>query len=182
MSLARKAISGTLWITGVSGVCFVLNFCVQLALVRLLVPEDFGLFMLGLSIGEILFILFGFGFSMAVVQIQEADHLLDTAFFLSLLSGLVIVLVGGLLSLILSRYYPLPSVLAFFTLCALQPINGCSSIYSAAMDKELQFTKSALVREVTISLSGFVAILLAYVGSGVWSLIGREILAALLLL
>ena len=80
MSLARKAISGTLWTSGISYIGFVITFCIQLILVRLLVPEDFGLFALGISMSEIIFLFFSFSFSMAVIQIQEADDLFDTAY------------------------------------------------------------------------------------------------------
>lgn len=182
MSIAKKAISGTLWMAGISYIGFAINFGTQLVLVRLLVPEDFGLFALGLSIAEILFIFFSFSFSMAVIQIQEAEDLFDTAFYLSLISGFLILLIGGVISICISSHYPLPSVLAFFILCALQPLQGCSYIYSASMEKKLQFKKNAFVRGIATNFSGFGAILLAYLGFGVWSLVGREIITALLML
>ncbi len=182
MSIARKAISGTLWMAGISYIGFAINFGTQLVLVRLLVPEDFGLFALGLSIAEILFIFFSFSFSMAVIQLQEAEDLFDTAFYFSLISGFLILLIGGVISICISPHYPFPSVLAFFILCALQPLQGCSSIYSASMEKELQFKKNAFVRGIATNFSGFGAILLAYLGFGVLSLVGREIITALLML
>jgi len=182
MSIAKKAISGTLWMAGISYIGFALNFGIQLVLVRLLIPEDFGLFALGLSIADILFIFFSFSFSMAVIQIKEAENLFDTAFYLSLISGFLILLIGGIISICISSHYPLPSVLAFFILCALQPLQGCSSIYSASMEKELQFKKNAFVRGIATNFSGFGAIFLAYMGLGVWSLVGRELITALLML
>ena len=182
MSIAKKAISGVLWMSGISYLGFGVNFIIQLILVRLLNPEDFGLFALGLSIAEILFIFFSFSFSMGVIQIQETEDLFDTAFYLSLISGTLILIIGGIISLILSRFYPLPSIVAFFILCILQLFQGCSSIYSASMEKELQFKKNALVRGLATNFSGFGAVLLAYLGYGVWSLIGREVISALLML
>ncbi|RJQ43494.1 MAG: hypothetical protein C4538_11995 [Nitrospiraceae bacterium] len=182
MSLAKKAISGTLWMSGINYIGYALNFGVQLVLVRLLVPEDFGLFALGLSIAEILFIFFSFSFSMAVIQIQEAEDLFDTAFYLSLISGTIIVLMGGILGFFLSSYYPRESIVAFFMLCALQPVQGCTLIYSASMEKELQFKKNAVVRGLATNLSGVGAIILAYYGFGVWSLVGKEMIATVLML
>jgi PST family polysaccharide transporter len=181
MSIAKKAISGTIWMSGISYIGFAINFGVQLVLVRLLVPEDFGIFVLGLSIAEILFIFFSFSFSMAVIQIHEAEDLFDTAFYLSLLSGFVILIIGGIISLLLSPYYPLQSIIAFFILCAIQPIQGCSYIYSASMEKELQFKKNAFVRGIATNFSGFGAVFLAYMGFGVWSLVGKEIFSVILM-
>jgi len=180
--IAKKAISGVIWMSGISYIGFAINFAIQLILVRLLIPEDFGLFALGLSVAEILFIFFSFSFSMGVIQIQEAEDLFDTAFYLSLTSGIIILIFGGIISFFISNYYPLKSVVAFFILCALQPLQGCSSIYSASMEKELLFKKNALVRGMATNFSGFGAILLAYLGYGVWSLVGREVISALLML
>jgi O-antigen/teichoic acid export membrane protein len=182
MSIAKKAISGALWMSGISYIGFAINFAIQLILVRLLVPEDFGLFALGLSIAEILFIFFSFSFSMAVIQIQEAEDLFDTAFYLSIFSGILILTIGGIISIFISQFYPTSSVIAFFILCALQPLQGCSSIYSASMEKELQFKKNAIARGLATNISGFGAIFFAYQGYGVWSLVGREVISALLML
>ena len=182
MSLAKKAISGTLWMSGISYIGFFINFGIQLILVRLLVPEDFGFFVLGLSIAQILFIFFGLSFSTAVIQIRDAEDLFDTAFCLTMLSGSVILLIGGGISWILSSSYPLPTVLTFLVLCAVQPLQGCSSIYSASMEKELQFKKGSIVRGAATNVSGLSAVFLAYSDFGVWSLVGREVITAILML
>ncbi|OGW24284.1 MAG: hypothetical protein A2X55_04985 [Nitrospirae bacterium GWB2_47_37] len=182
MSIVKKAISGALWMSGVNYIGFIINFMIQLILVRLLVPEDFGVFALGLSIADILFIFFGFSFSMAVIRIHEAEDLFDTAFYLSLFSGIVIIITGGIISLFVSSHYALPAILIFLAACAIQPLQLCSSIYSASMEKELQFKKNAIVRGISTNFSGFMAVLLAYLGLGFWSLLGREVLSGILML
>lgn len=167
---------------GISYIGFAINFGVQLILVRLLVPEDFGSFALGLAAANILFILFAWNFSMAVIQIQEAEHLLDTAFYLSIFTGLIILVVGGAVSFIMARYYPTSSVMVFFIICAVQPVRGCAAIYSASIEKDLKFRKSAIARGLSTNISGFLAILMASFGFGVWSLVGREMLSTCFLL
>ena len=166
----------------VSYVGFVASFGVQLVLVRLIAPEDFGLFALGLSIANMVFLLFNFTFSMGVIQIQEAEDLFDTAFYLSLISSFIIILIGGIVSPILFSYYPAQAVMVFLTVCVLQGIQGCASIYSASLEKELQFKKNAIVRGIASNISGIAAIIMAYVGLGVWSLVGREMLRAIIML
>jgi O-antigen/teichoic acid export membrane protein len=181
MSLAKKAISGALWTSGISYIGFFVTFCIQLILVRLLAPEDFGLFALGLSIAEILFIFFSFSFSLAVIQIQEADDLFDTAFYLSIFAGLVIVFIGGILSQALSSYYPERAIMIFAVLCAISPIQGCALIYTASMEKEMQFKKTAFAGSIASNLSAVGTVILAYAGFGVWSLAGKEIMRAVLM-
>jgi O-antigen/teichoic acid export membrane protein len=162
---------------GISYIGFAINFGIQLILVRLLIPEDFGSFALGLAAANILFILFAWNFSMAVIQIQQAEDLFDTAFYLSFLAGLIILAVGGAISFFLARYYPISSVMVFFIICATQPLRGCASIYSASLEKELKFRNNAIARGLSTNLSGFLAILMASLGFGVWSLVGREVLS-----
>ncbi len=174
MSLAKKAISGTLWTSGIRYIGFAVTFCIQLILVRLLVPEDFGLFALGLSIAEVLFIFFSFSFSLAVIQIQEADDLFDTAFYLSIFAGTVIVFIGGIMSLLLSSYYPERVIMIFAILCAISPIQGCALMYAASMEKEMQFKKTAIAGCIATNVSAVGTVLLAYAGFGVWSLVGKE--------
>jgi len=181
MSLAKKALSGTLWTSGISYIGFAITFCIQLILVRLLVPEDFGLFALGLSMSEIIFLFFSFSFSMAVIQIQEADDLFDTAFYLAIFAGIIIVLIGGSMSLVLSSYYPERVIMIFAILCALSPIQGCALLYGAAMEKELQFKKVAFAGSIASNVSAVGTVVLAYAGFGVWSLVGKEIMKVVLL-
>lgn len=181
MSLANKAISGTLWTSGISYIGFAVTFCIQLVLVRLLVPEDFGLFALGLSIAEILFIFFSFSFSMAVIQIQEAEDLFDTAFYLSIFAGIVIIFIGGIISLLLSSYYPERVIMIIVMLCAISPIQGCALIYNASMEKEMQFKKTAIAGSIASNVSTVGVLILAYAGFGVWSLVGKEIMRVVLM-
>lgn len=181
MSLARKAISGTLWTSGISYIGFAVTFCIQLILVRLLIPEDFGLYALGLSIAEILFFFFSFSFSMAVIQIQEADDLFDTAYYLAFFSGIAIVLIGGITSLALSSYYPKRALMILAILCAMSPIQSCALIYAASMEKEMQFKKTAIAGSIASNVSTIGTVLLAYAGFGVWSLAGKEIMRVVLM-
>ena len=181
MSLAKKALSGTLWTSGISYIGFAITFAIQLILVRLLVPEDFGIFALGLSVAELLFFFFSVGFSMAVIQIQEADDLFDTAFYLSILSGIFIASIGVMLSQLLSSYYPGHALLVLVILCALSPVQGCTLIYTASLEKEMQFKKTALAGSIASNISAVGAVILAYAGFGLWSLVGKELMKVALL-
>ncbi|GEM_PF-2196707 len=182
MSIVKRAISGALWMSGTNYLGFIVNFAIQLILVRLLMPEEFGTYTLGLSIAEILFVFFGFSFYMAIIQIQEAEDLFDTSFYLTIITGVIVFSIGVIISIIISSFYPLSAVTVLLILCAIQPIMSCANLYSAFMEKELNFRQNSLVRMIATNASGIGAVILAYMKFGMWSLVGREIIAALLML
>ena len=57
MSIAKKAITGTFWLSGVSYITFAISLVGNIILARLLMPEDFGLFALALALNELVYIL-----------------------------------------------------------------------------------------------------------------------------
>jgi len=181
MNITKKIVSGILWMSSISYLGYALSFLIQLILVRLLNPEDFGIFFLGLSIAEILFIFFSYSFPLAVIQIQEAEDLFDTAFYLTLLSGVVLVSLSSLSTVLLKSYYSLHTILVFFILCVNQAIQSCASLYSASMEKTLNFKKNAIIRGVVSGTAGIASVIMAYFSFGVWSLVGRELLMSVLL-
>jgi len=178
MSIAKKALSGAIWMSSMNYIGYAFNFVIQLIIVRLLFPEDFGIVALGLSIAEILLSFFGFSFSMAVIQIPDEEGLCDTAFYLTLFSGLTSIIIGFIISICIFNRYPLNSVIIFMILCAIQPLQGCAYIHSAVLEKKLQFKQTSIVRGLSTNLSGIFALILASLGIGVWSLLWKEVLSS----
>src|SRR6185295_9104586 len=105
MSLRRQALVGVLWNGLGNYVGFIINFIGQLVLVRLLLPEDFGIVALAVSILEVMSILTAWTFSIGIIQMPRQDGLMDTALWLVLGQCLVLLLAVSLVSLLLNRYY-----------------------------------------------------------------------------
>jgi O-antigen/teichoic acid export membrane protein len=177
MSIARKAISGGLWMTGINYTSFAINLLGQLVLARLLFPEDFGIFSMALATSELLFFVMDFSFSMACIQLQDEKDVFDTGIVICLLTSLIIIVLAGALSFGASFFYSRKIVLFVFVLCMIRIFSLPASIYSAYMEKNLLFRRNALIIGSTRSSAVVIAIGLAALGFGVWSLLLREILA-----
>ncbi len=177
MSLAKTAVRGGLWSAGINYVGFGLNLVGNIILARLLMPEDFGVFALALSIIDILFILGGFGFAQACIQLQDEKDIFSTGLLLTWGVALMLALLGVGAAWIGSYFYTSQVILFVLVLCPLKALQFPSSIYLAFLEKNFSFRRSALIRTVGRSVAVLVSILTAMYGLGVWSLLVRESLS-----
>ncbi|MDM8548989.1 oligosaccharide flippase family protein [Desulfobacterales bacterium HSG2] len=166
---------------GVSYISFTINFCGQVLLARMLVPEDFGTFALAMSISEILFMIGGFGLAMACISLQNEPEIFNTAMVLSWLLGVVLLLLGVCVCFGASFFYNRKIVIFLFLLCVVKVLQVPSSIYSAQMEKNFLFRRVAVITGMTRSSAVIIAVMLGYASFGPWSLLVREILSITLL-
>lgn len=182
MSFSKQAVTAIFWSGFGSYLGFAVNFVSQLILARFLLPEDFGVFVLATSIFEVLSILTAWSFSVAIIQMPDEDKLIDTAFWLSLIEGILLLVVAYMISFILGFYYPgqksLP--LVFVLLAFNRALSLISAIYTSYMEKNLNYKDLSLTKTLVSILSAFVAVLFAVYGFGVWSLVVKEFLFGIL--
>ncbi len=182
MSFGKQAIHAILWNTCGNYIGFGINFISQLLLARLLMPEDFGLFTLAISIFEILSLLTSWSFPLAIIQIPEEEDLIDTAFWLSLLEGIIVLIITAIISLGLNTFYPnhknLP--LVFFIIGLGRVISFINGIYIACLEKNLKYEKLTLVKTIISVITIVFALIFAIMGFGIWSLVIRELMIVFL--
>ncbi|MBL0173775.1 MAG: oligosaccharide flippase family protein [Ignavibacteria bacterium] len=95
MSIAKKALTGVIWTSGVNYITQGVEFSTVL-LGRLLLEQQFGLFDVGKSIIEFIFILSAFSFNMSIAQChEERPHLYSTAFVLNIALCAAILVITG---------------------------------------------------------------------------------------
>ena len=177
MSLARQAIFGVLWSSLGNYVGFAIGFAGQLVLVRCLAPDDFGVFALALSIFEILSILTAWCFSIGVIQMPEEPDLTDTAFWLSLVQGVILIVMAIAISVFLTWFYPQTKALpfVFMALGVSRGVSPLAAIYSAQLEKRLVYKGLSVIRIINSVISTTIAVVFAVSGFGVWSLVGKEL-------
>jgi O-antigen/teichoic acid export membrane protein len=180
VSIAKKAITGTFWLGGVSYVTFGISLAGNITLARLLMPQDFGIFALALALSELLYILTNFSFSEGVIQIQDEENVADMAFVLSLALGGFLVILTLILSPILAHFYSKRLAIIFLVLCGAGLINLLADVYAAQLRKEFEFKNLSIIQLFASSLSVLLAIGMAFYGFGVWSLLTRSLLRTVL--
>jgi Membrane protein involved in the export of O-antigen and teichoic acid len=181
MNLREKAISSVLWSATQTWGVRVISFLVMIALARLVVPEAFGLVAYATVFIAFAQIFVNQGFSDAIVQFSQLsrEHL-DTAFWASLLTGSILSLIGFFSAGVVADLFREPQLIPI--LRWLSPIfflSALSSVQQAILRRELAF-KSLTIRSLAANLfSSPVAVIMALKGYGVWSLVAKLLLAAM---
>lgn len=176
MSLKRKTASGSIWNFLTTFAANIIDFAVFAILARILSIEDFGLLALCLLVIEIANIFTNVGVNQNLIQRHRWDDTFasSTFVFIALLS-LFISLLVGLVGAPLGLY--LHSETAFHILLTLSIVPffvGLQSVFAAKLEREFRNKRIAAIKATSSILSGLLAIVLAFTGFGIWSLvIGR---------
>ena len=177
MNLRQKAIKGIIWSAiqkfGNQAVSFIVFFC----LARLLEPEVFGLVALSSVFLAFVQIFLNQGFAEAIVQREklEPEHL-DTAFWVSL--GMSLFLTGVSVSVagIVAQSFKQPELAPIIRWLSLGfLLSAFNSVQQAIFKRNLAFKALAIRSLVAATVGGLVGVTMAFLGYGVWSLVGQQL-------
>jgi PST family polysaccharide transporter len=177
MNLRQKAVKGVAWTAIQSGGTQAISSIIFFLLARLLGPEVFGLVAMAGVFLAILQVFSEQGFTEAIIQRNklEPEHL-DTAFWSNLGIGLLLTL----LSIAAAK-----PVSILFNQPKLTPIIGCLSLsfllgafratQEAILRRQFNFMALAIRSLVATGIGGIVGVVMAFLGYGVWSLVGQQL-------
>jgi len=178
MTLKEQAVNGVLWSTAGTILSFTIEFLVGIFLARILTPEEFGLIGTIMVVIAISQVFVNSGFSQAIVRKQdctEKDY--STAFYFNLIIGVFLFLI------LISTARPLSN---FFNNNELKPliqvlgtglvISSLTLIQQSILIKKINFKLQTKIAIIAASLSGTIAILMAFTGFGVWSLVAKNLI------
>lgn len=178
MSLKQKTVNGIFWsfvdtIAG-QGVTFI----VGLILARLLSPYDFGLIgMLGIfmAISET-FVYSGLG--NALIRKKECtQNDYSTVFIFNLIVGILFYLILFFTAHPISIFFNEPELKPILQILGLVLIiDATSLIHKTILTKRIDFKLQAKVSIIASSVSGVIAIAMAYYGFGVWALVAQRLI------
>jgi PST family polysaccharide transporter len=156
------------------------EFGVSIVLARLLMPKDFGVVAVIGSILQLSFVLGNFGMGTAVIQAKdltrEDKH---TAFTLSSLTGLVLMLCVLAASPWASRFFAMPALSVLTPVMSLKLLlSGMSAVPFGLLRRSLAFKNVAVIEIGSTFAYAVVGISLALSGFGVWSLVWAPMVAA----
>lgn len=173
--LREHASRGAAWTAVMQWTIRVSAFVTFVVLGRLLSPEDFGAIALASTLVLVLSALSDFGFAAYLVQETKLRPLdLSTAFWFSAATGTAfsILLVAGAwpLAEILGAPTAAP-VLAAVSLSVF--LDSLKSVPTVLLKRRFDFRALAARRMVAVVVGQVVAIVMAFAGAGVWSLVGQ---------
>lgn len=181
MNLRRRVQFGLVWSAAEKGGNQLLTFLTFIILVRLLEPASFGLLAAAVSVTSLFALFANHGFTSAIVQREHlhSEHL-DSAFWLGLTAhGMIAAAVwwGAPVIASLFRMPELEPVVRWMTLSLM--FMGLSQVPLGMLRREMAFRGLAARQLLGAGAGGAVGIVMALDGYGVWSLVCRQLVTAL---
>lgn len=179
-NLKKKTVSGMIWSAlqrfGTMGISFVSN----IVLARLLTPDDYGCIgMLAIFITVSNTFVDG-GFGSALIQKKEPTQKdYSTIFWLNLFISVVIYGILYISAPAVSRFYDIPllsSVLRVQGIVLI--IDALNIVQTNQLRKSINFKRLAVIYIASQIVGAVCAIVLAYMGWGVWALVAQQIIAS----
>jgi len=181
MSLGKKVTHSVSWLAIAQVAQRATTLVVTAILARKLLPSDFGLIALTLLAVNFISYFQDMGLSAALVQRAdlEKDHL-DTAFWVNVIGGFTLGLIGVALAPLLSVLFREPRLTWLLVVMMVTlPINGFGWASHSLLQRRLLFKEIAIIEWLSVLLSGATAVALALGGFGVRALIAQNIVASI---
>jgi O-antigen/teichoic acid export membrane protein len=178
MSLTTRTIQGVGW-SAISQIFrLLLQFVITVILARLLTPNDFGLLAMVVVFTNFVSIFRDFGLTAALIQRKGlTEEHLSSSFWINILAGFFLALVLSSLAPAIAYFYGEDRLtLITIVLSSTFFISSFGIVQTALLTKELKFKFLAIIDILGISASGTVAVILAFSGFGVWSLVLQQVI------
>jgi teichuronic acid exporter len=177
MTLKQKTVSGLLWSSIDSFAGQGIAFIVGIILARILSPREFGLIGMITVFIALSESFINSGFSSALIRKKDCtDTDFSTVFYFNLAAGVLFFLL---------LFFTAPLIAGFFDEPQLKPIvqvlgvvliiDSFTLIQRTILTKQIDFKLQARISVIASLGSGIIAIVMAYNGFGVWSLVAQRI-------
>lgn len=151
-------------------------------LAKIIPPAEYGLMAMALVIINLGILLRDLGTSAAIIQRKSITfELINTVFWLNVFMGLVLALLIMISAPFISSFYEQEKLFLVLILLSLTfPLSSCAAAHLALLERKSHFKTISFI-EVSSSLTAvIVAITMANMGYGVFSLVGQAIVLNLM--
>lgn len=180
MSLGRKVSVGVLWNLASILMGRGASVLFTLFLARLLAPDAFGLIAMISVVFELANVLAQSGLGQAIIRSKlVSTEDLSTAFIANL--GLSLAAYGALYLAApwLANFYDQPQLTSLVRVAGLVVfLNALKLVQAAVLHRAMNFRAETVANTVGAVASGTIAVTLAYLGFGVWSLVAQILVSA----
>lgn len=179
--LRRKTITGIIWNFLQQLLRSGIQIVTTLLLAWFLVPEDFGLMAMISVFFAIANSLMDSGFSQALIRKKEVNQTdYSTAFYTNLMLGILAYVLLFISAPLIAGFYLEPRLEVLVRVVGLVVIiNSFQMVQVADLTRRLNFKVQFSVTLPAALISGIIAISMAVIGFGIWSLIAQMLASAL---
>lgn len=175
--LKQQVAASAEWTLGEKVLTALVQFVVRVLILRLLMPEDLKVVAILMALVSFATVVVDSGFSQMLLRKRELNQTdLKSVFVFNITSSLLFYALLVALSPFLADYYAMPILreVAPLFFCML-PLNALGVIQHTMLSRRFHFARISKVIFTAQLLSGVVAVVLAYLGWGVWALIWQQV-------
>lgn len=174
-NIKKRVINGFIWRflerIGAQGISFI----VSLVLARLIAPEAYGTIAIVMVFTNILQVFVDSGLGMALVQKKNADSKdFSTVFYFNILICILIYITLWIAAPAIAIFYEDSNLISIVRVLGIViVISGVRNIQQSYVSKELMFKKFFFSTLGGTFISAVVGCTMAYLGYGVWAIVGQ---------
>ena len=175
--LKEQVAASAEWTLGEKVLTALVQFVVRVLILRLLMPEDLKVVAILMALVSFALVVVDSGFSQMLLRKKEPTETdLKSVFLFNITSSLLLYTLLVALSPFLADYYEMPILreVAPLFFCML-PLNALGVIQHTMLSRRFHFARISKVIFVAQLISGLAAVVLAYLGWGVWALIWQQV-------
>lgn len=179
MQLRNKAVRSVQWASLSQAVKQLVQFGTITLLAVILAPGDFGILQMALVVTGMVDLFKDLGTRVAIIQKKDAtDRFLSSIFWVNAGIGLIAALVLIGLAPWVATIYNEPQLTLILQVLALNfPISGLGVSLKTYLEKSIAFDTIGIIEAGSTILGAIAAIVLAFMGFGVWSLVVQSLVA-----
>ncbi|MDR3575819.1 MAG: lipopolysaccharide biosynthesis protein [Anaerolineaceae bacterium] len=178
--LAVVTLNGTLWSYASFFCGKLMVFISTIILARLLSKDDFGVMSYALVVMSFMDILSDFGIGQAVIYHKNDQDTPDTAFWLGMIISTSMLVITWIAAPLVGQFFhDQRAVLATRALAITFPIDAFGNVHNMLLRKKFSFGRKFIPEFIKAVCKGGIAILLAVLGYGFWSLVAGQIAGAI---
>ncbi|HKW94417.1 MAG TPA: lipopolysaccharide biosynthesis protein [Methylomirabilota bacterium] len=160
-----------------------LSWAVTILLARLLTPADYGLYAMTLSVLVMLELLQEFGLGTAIVQRQDLNRRqINAVFWVVTTTSTAVTAATFVIAPMVAQFYAEPRLTwTLRILCFNFLLNSLGMVPYNLLTKDINLRHRSLAEAFGVVASSLSALLLAWLGFGVWALVGGHLARAVVL-
>lgn len=176
-SLKNKTVKGVGWSALENVTRMGVTFVVSIILARLLSPEEYGLIGILTIFIAIFNAIVDSGFTNALIRKQDAsDTDYSTVFYTNLVLSVVLAATLYCCARPIAVFFERPELVSLTqVMSSVVVINALAIVQRARTTKVIDFKTQTKITFISSIVSGAIGIAMAYMGYGVWALVGQQI-------
>ena len=177
MSLKQKAVSGVKWNVVSQVSCTVIHLLRLAVLTRLLDKSDFGLIAIAMMVISFTEIFSELGMTVGIIHKQDiTENQYSSVYWLNVMMSVVVFGIVWIISPLLASFYNEPILTTIIPLLGIQILfNAFGKMFQTIKSKNLEFDFISKVRIFSTFVGFVLAVVLAYLGWGIYSLVWAQV-------